>query len=280
MNNSATKRKKYMSTRAFVIAGSEATGGAGLQADLKTFEKLGVYGVGAITCIVSFDPASGWGHRFVPITGSVIADQIEAATSAHNLDVVKIGMLGTPETVATVAKSLGRQPWRHVVVDPVLICKGQEPGAALDTDTALRTDILPLATVVTPNLFEARTLAGMDAIETAEDLAEAARRIADLGPRYVVVKGGTGLPGDDAVDVLYDGHDITFFRAPKIGNERVSGAGCVFAAAITAELVKGASVLEAVSTAKDFAHAGIVGRIATNAPFAAVGWHDLVVQSN
>ncbi|ORI14013.1 bifunctional hydroxymethylpyrimidine kinase/phosphomethylpyrimidine kinase [Rhodococcus sp. 1163] len=263
-----------MSTRAFVIAGSEATGGAGLQADLKTFEKLGVYGVGAITCIVSFDPASGWGHRFVPIAGSVIADQIEAATSAHDLDVVKIGMLGTPETVATVAESLGRQPWRHVVVDPVLICKGQEPGAALDTDTALRTDILPLATVVTPNLFEARTLAGMDAIETAEDLAEAARRIADLGPRYVVVKGGTGLPGDDAVDVLYDGQDITFFRAPKIGNERVSGAGCIFAAAITAELAKGASVLEAVSMAKDFAHAGIVGRITTNAPFAAVGWHD------
>lgn len=274
MKNSATKRKKYMSTRAFVIAGSEATGGAGLQADLKTFEKLGVYGVGAITCIVSFDPASGWGHRFVPIAGSVIADQIEAAISAHDLDVVKIGMLGTPETVATVAKSLGTRPWRHVVVDPVLICKGQEPGAALDTDTALRTDILPLATVVTPNLFEARTLAGMDAIETAEDLAEAARRIADLGPRYVVVKGGTGLPGDDAVDVLYDGQDITFFRAPKIGNERVSGAGCVFAAAITAELAKGASVLDAVSTAKDFAHAGIVGRITTNAPFAAVGWHD------
>lgn len=261
-----------MSTRAFVIAGSEATGGAGLQADLKTFEKLGVYGVGAITCIVSFDPASGWGHRFVPIAGSVIADQIEAATAAHNLDVVKIGMLGTPETVATVAKSLSRQPWRHVVVDPVLICKGQEPGAALDTDTALRTDILPLATVITPNLFEARTLAGMDTIDTAEDLAEAAKRIADLGPRYVVVKGGTGLPGDDAVDVLYDGQDATFFRAPKIGNERVSGAGCVFAAAITAELAKGSSVLEAVSTAKDFAHAGIVGRITTNAPFAAVGW--------
>jgi len=110
-----------MSTIAYVIAGSEATGGAGLQADLKTFERLGVYGVGTITCIVSFDPKAEWGHRFVPIDSSVIADQIEVATAAHDLDVVKIGMLGTPATVATVAESLRLQPWRHVVVDPVLL---------------------------------------------------------------------------------------------------------------------------------------------------------------
>ncbi|MBY6681997.1 bifunctional hydroxymethylpyrimidine kinase/phosphomethylpyrimidine kinase [Rhodococcus sp. BP-316] len=261
-----------MPTLAYVIAGSEATGGAGLQADLKTFERLGVYGVGTITCIVSFDPKAGWGHRFVPIAGPVIADQIQAATAAHSLDVVKIGMLGTPETVATVAESLRQQPWRHVVVDPVLICKGQEPGAALDTDNALRAEILPLATVVTPNLFEAQTLSGMDSIESVDDLSEAARRIADLGPRYVVVKGGAGLPGDEAVDVLFDGTDVSVFRAPKIGEERVSGAGCIFAAAITAELAKGSSVQDAVATAKDFAHAGIVGRVTTNAPFTAVGW--------
>lgn len=261
-----------MATLAYVIAGSEATGGAGLQADLKTFERLGVYGVGSITCIVSFDPKADWGHRFVPVDAGVIADQIEAATSAHSLDVVKIGMLGTPTTVATVANSLRGQPWRHVVVDPVLICKGQEPGAALDTDNALRAEILPLATVVTPNLFEAQTLSGMDTLTSVDDLAEAARRIADLGPRYVVVKGGTGLPGDEAIDVLFDGEDITVLRAPKIGNERVSGAGCIFAAAITAELAKGASVQDAVATAKDFAHAGIVGRITTAAPFTAVGW--------
>ncbi|MGA9872226.1 MAG: bifunctional hydroxymethylpyrimidine kinase/phosphomethylpyrimidine kinase [Rhodococcus sp. (in: high G+C Gram-positive bacteria)] len=262
-----------MSTIAYVIAGSEATGGAGLQADLKTFERLGVYGVGTITCIVSFDPKAGWGHRFVPIASEVIADQIEAATSAHELDVVKIGMLGTPETVATVSRSLAQQPWRHVVVDPVLICKGQEPGAALDTDNALRSDILPLATVITPNLFEAQTLSGMDALESVDDLSEAARRIADLGPRYVVVKGGAGLPGDEAADVVFDGSDVTVLRKPKIGNERVSGAGCIFAAAITAELAKGTDVLDAVAAAKEFAHAGIVGRVTTKAPFTAVGWH-------
>lgn len=165
---------------AYVIAGSEATGGAGLQADLKTFQELGVYGVGTITCIVSFDPQHGWTHRFVPIEPTVIADQIEAATATHDLDVVKVGMLGTPDTIDVVADALAARSWRHVVLDPVLICKGQEPGAALDTDTALREKVLPLATVVTPNLFETKTLAGVDEITTVDQLADAARRIADL----------------------------------------------------------------------------------------------------
>jgi len=255
---------------AYVIAGSEATGGAGLQADLRTFQQLGTHGLGAVTCIVSFDPKASWSHRFVPIDPQVVADQIEAATAAYDLDVVKIGMLGTPATIDVVADALGRQSWRHVVVDPVLICKGQEPGAALDTDTALRERILPLATVVTPNLFEAGVLAGMERIESVDDLVEAARRIADLGPRYVVVKGGVELPGDEAVDVLYDGSDVEILRAPKVGRERVAGAGCTLAAAITAELAKGTGVSEAVGLAKAFTTAGINGRISGHAPFDTV----------
>ncbi|CRZ16797.1 bifunctional hydroxymethylpyrimidine kinase/phosphomethylpyrimidine kinase [Mycolicibacterium neworleansense] len=254
----------------YVIAGSEATGGAGLQADLRTFQEFGTYGVGTVTCIVSFDPKANWGHRFVPVDPQVIADQIEAATAAYDLDVVKIGMLGTPATIDVVAAALARQPWRHIVVDPVLICKGQEPGAALDTDTALRRQILPLATVVTPNLFEARTLAGMDDLSSIDDLVEAARRIADLGPSYVVVKGGVEFPGDDAVDVLFDGTDAEIVRAPKVGHERVAGAGCTLAAAITAALAKGSDVAEAVQRAKEFTTAGIVDRIGGNAPFDTV----------
>lgn len=254
----------------YVIAGSEATGGAGVQADLRTFAQRGVYGVATMTCIVSFDPAADWTHRFSPVDPGVIAAQIEAATAAHDLDVVKVGMLGTPDTIATVAEALRRQPWREVVVDPVLICKGQEPGAALDTDNALRSQILPLATVITPNLFEATTLAGMDRIETEDDLVEAARRIADLGPDVVVVKGGVEFPGEEAVDVVFDGTDVTVLRRPKIGRARVSGAGCVFAAAITAELSKGATVLDAIVTAKEFTHQGIVNRISPATPFDAV----------
>lgn len=261
-----------MSMVSYVIAGSEASGGAGIQADLRTFAQLGTYGVGTITCIVSFDPNNEWSHRFVPIDSGVIADQIEVATAAHEPEVVKIGMLGTPATISTVAQALGSRQWRDVVVDPVLICKGQEPGAALDTDNALRSEILPLATVVTPNLFEAATLAGMDELTCTDDLAEAARRIHDLGPKVVVVKGGVGLPGEEAIDVVFDGSEVTVLRAPKVGDERVSGAGCVFAAATTAELTKGVGVLDAISTAKQFTHDGIVGRLASNAPFDAV-WH-------
>ncbi|HLS24404.1 MAG TPA: hydroxymethylpyrimidine/phosphomethylpyrimidine kinase, partial [Beutenbergiaceae bacterium] len=230
----------------------------------------GVYGTGTITCIVSYDPSNDWAHRFVPIEPQVIADQIEAATSTHDLDVVKIGMLGTPATIDTVANALAQHSFRHVVLDPVLICKGQEPGAALDTDNALREQIIPHATVVTPNVFESKTLAGMDAIESVDDLAEAARRIHAQGPQYVLAKGGVELPGDDAVDVLYDGTDIHIYSAPKVGQERVSGAGCTLAAAITAELAKGADIRDAVQTAKDLVTAGIQGRLTAHTPFDVV----------
>ncbi|MFV2195087.1 bifunctional hydroxymethylpyrimidine kinase/phosphomethylpyrimidine kinase [Nocardiopsis sp. LOL_012] len=259
-----------MTDRAYVIAGSEATGGAGIQADLKAFQELGVYGMGTITCIVSFDPNNDWGHRFVPVDPGVIADQIEAATSCHDVDVVKIGMLGTPDTIDVVAGALAARPWRHVVLDPVLICKGQEPGAALDTDKALTEKVIPLATVITPNHFESRTLSGMESIDTVEDLVEAARRIHALGPRHVVAKGGVELPGPDAVDVYFDGEEATVLRSPKIGEERVSGAGCTFAAAITAELAKGGGVGEAVARAKEMVRAGISARLVTRAPFASV----------
>jgi len=256
---------------AYVMAGSEATGGAGFQVDIKTFQQLGVYGVGTLTCIVSFDPKNNWGHRFVPVDAQVIADQFEAANAAHDLDVVKIGMLGTPATIDVVATCLASKNWRHVVLDPVLICKGQEPGAALDTDTALRDKVLPLADVITPNNFEAATLSGVPApLTSIEALIDAAKAIHAMGTKYVVVKGGVDLPGPDAVDVLFDGEDVTLYISPKIGEERVSGAGCTFAAAITAELAKGAEVKDAVQVAKAVVDAGIAARVSAHTPFDTV----------
>jgi len=255
---------------AYVIAGSEATGGAGIQVDLKTFQELDVYGLGALTCIVSFDPQDNWNHRFVPVDPQVIKDQIEAATSLHDLSTVKIGMLGTPATIDAVEESLKKQQWTNVVLDPVLICKGQEPGAALDSDTALREKILPLATVVTPNHFEAKTLSGMDEINSVDDLIEAAKRIQAQGPQYVIAKGGVELPGEYAVDVLFDGNEVTIFSEPKIGEERVSGAGCTFAAAITAELAKGSDIKTAAGVAKKLVTEGIKTRVESKAPFASI----------
>lgn len=258
-----------MTTIAFAIAGSEASGGAGAQTDLKTFHELGTFGVAALTCIVSFDPKAEWGHRFVPVDAQVIRDQIEAATSVHDIDTVKIGMLGTPATIDAVADMLATQEWANVVLDPVLICKGQEPGAALDTDNALKAKILPLASVVTPNVFEAGALSGLE-IETLDDLKAAAKEIHELGVPYVVAKGGAVLPGPDAVDVLYDGEEFVEYRAPKVGDRYVSGAGCTLAAAITAELAKGAEIRDAVRIAKAFVTHAIENRVRPHTPFDEV----------
>lgn len=255
------------------IAGSEATGGAGAQADLKTFQALGTFGMVALTCIVSFDPQADWGHRFVPVDPGVIADQLEVQFACYSVDALKVGMLGTPTTIDTVAGALtdlGDARPAHVVVDPVLICKGQEPGAALDTDNALREQILPLATFVTPNHFEAMALSGMDAIETIEDLQEAARRIHDASGAVVLAKGGVRLPGPEALDVFYDGSHLEVLADKKIGEVAVSGAGCTLAAAVTAELAKGAEPLEAARAAKAFVTRGIQARVSSNAPFDAV----------
>lgn len=255
---------------AYTIAGSEATGGAGIQADLKVFHELGTFGLGTLTCIVSFDPENNWNHRFFPVPEEIVAQQIQVALADYPLDTLKIGMLGTPGTIEVVAESISKHPWKHVVVDPVLICKGQEAGHALDTDNALREKILPLATVVTPNLFETKVLAGVEEITTVEQLKDAAKRIGDLGVPYVVAKGGVELPGDEAIDVVYDGKEIYETRRPKIGQERVSGAGCSLAAGIAAELAKGNSVLEAVETARNLVTAGIAARVSGNTPFDAI----------
>lgn len=251
---------------ALVIAGSEATGGAGIQVDLKTFHQLGVYGMGTLTCVVAFDPENNWGHRFTPIEPQLIRDQIQAATAAYDVDTVKIGMLGTVPTIEAVAEEVEKRTWRHVVLDPVLICKGQERGQAYDVDAALKSKVLPLATVVTPNVFEASALSGIE-INNEDDLVAAARAIGELGPRYVLAKGGVELPGDEAVDVLWDGEKMIRFAAPKIGNERVSGAGCTLAAAITAGLAKGEDVATAVKAAKELVTAGIEQRISCHLPF-------------
>ncbi|MEE1621864.1 hydroxymethylpyrimidine/phosphomethylpyrimidine kinase [Zafaria sp. Z1313] len=253
------------------IAGSEATGGAGAQADLKTFQALGVYGITALTCIVSFDPKENWNHRFTAVEPRVIAEQLEAVQACYvgQLDTVKLGMMGSPATIEAVAAALDSQEWRNVVLDPVLICKGQEPGHALDTDQALKSTLLPRATFITPNHFEAESLSGRT-IRSVEDLAEAARIIHEASGAAVLAKGGVRLDGPDAVDVYHDGTTTEFLAAPKIGEVAVSGAGCSLAAAVTAELAKGAAPLAAARTAKDFVTTGIRHRVASAAPFDAL----------
>lgn len=250
------------------IAGSEATGGAGAQADLRTFQELGTYGTAALTCIVAYDPNDNWNHRLTRIDPQVLTDQLEAiqANFAGQLHVAKLGMMGSVETIDVVAAALKSQDWEHVVLDPVLICKGQEPGAAQDTDEALKSKLLPLATVTTPNHFEAEQLSGMT-ISNLADLKDAARKIYAESGVAVLAKGGIRLDGPEAQDVFYDGENLEVLGVPKIGNHAVSGAGCSLAAAVAAELAKGATPLEASQRAKDFVTAGINQRLAAGTPY-------------
>lgn len=250
------------------IAGSEATGGAGAQADLRTFQELGTYGTAALTCIVAFDPNNDWNHRMTRIDPDVLANQLEAiqANFAGQLKTAKLGMMGSVETIDVVAEALLSQQWDNIVLDPVLICKGQEPGAALDTDKALKAKLLPLATVTTPNHFEAEQLSGIS-ISSVADLKDAARKIYDDSGAAVLAKGGIRLDGPEAVDVFYDGTNLEVLGVPKIGNHAVAGAGCSLAAAVAAEVAKGHTALEAAERAKDFITAGINQRIEAATPF-------------
>ncbi len=256
------------------VAGSEATGGAGAQVDLRTFHQHGVFGCLALTCIVSFDPEAGWDHRFVPVDAAVIADQLDVITTTYGpeqLDVVKLGMLGTPATISTVASALRRRRFGHVVLDPVLICKGQEPGAALDTDEALEAQVLPLATFVTPNHFETLSLSGAERIGSVEELTAAARTIHERSGAAVLAKGGAHLPGDEAVDVYVDAERTEVLSSPKLGDGvQVAGAGCTLASAVAARLALGDTAFDAARAAKEFVSRGIRARLASAAPFDAV----------
>jgi hydroxymethylpyrimidine/phosphomethylpyrimidine kinase len=235
--------------RALSIAGSDSGGGAGIQADLKTFSALGVFGMTAITAVTAQNTKDVTG--IVEIPPDMVARQIDAVVSDIGVDAAKTGMLSSAAIIEAVAGRIRRHRLERLVVDPVMIAKG---GAALlrpDAVDALRRLILPLALVVTPNLPEAAALCGSP-VETPAQVDDAARRIAGLGPRYVVVKGGH-LAGA-AVDTVYDGAEgrIEHLEAARIATRNTHGTGCVFSAAITAELARGDDVLSAIRSAKIF----------------------------
>jgi len=238
--------------KALTIAGSDTSGGAGLQADLKTFQERGVFGMTAITVIVAQDPHNKWFHEVFPIDVAVLDKQIETVLAGIGVDAVKTGMLGSTELVELAARKIQQFQLKNVVVDPVMICKGADEALHPEIADSLREILLPHATVATPNLFEAAILAKMGALQNVEDMKEAAKRIHDLGTANVVVKGGGKLPHKNAVDVFYDGKTFEVLEAERFDTTYTHGAGCTFSAAICAELAKGQSVRDAVLLAKDF----------------------------
>ncbi|MCJ8010839.1 pyridoxine/pyridoxal/pyridoxamine kinase [Paenibacillus sp. KQZ6P-2] len=258
--------------KVLTVAGSDSSGGAGLQADLKTFQEYGTFGFTAITSIVTMDPDQGWNHAVYPINTELLRQQLKTILSGGPLDAMKTGMLGSVEIIYLLRETIDRHHIQNVVIDPVMVCKGENEVLQPENGVAIRDFLLPRATIVTPNLFEAGQLAGMKSLSTVEDMKEAARIIHGLGAKHVVIKGGKSVKGDKAVDLLFDGSEFTIFEEDKLETSYNHGAGCTFAAAIAAGLAKGMPVRDAVAKAKLFATEGIKHGFAFNS-FVGPVWH-------
>ncbi|MGB8995209.1 MAG: bifunctional hydroxymethylpyrimidine kinase/phosphomethylpyrimidine kinase [Pseudonocardiaceae bacterium] len=240
---------------ALTIAGSDSGGGAGLQADLRTFTVCGVHGCVAVTAVTVQNSMGVAG--FVEVPPSVVADQIRAVATDIGVTAAKTGMLASASiiyAVAGVCDEVGIGRSVPLVVDPVAASMHGDPLLAADALAALRSVLLPRATLVTPNLDEVRLLAGVDVGSRAEQ-HEAARALHALGPRWVLIKGGHLADGADdelCLDLLYDGTDFTEFTGPRLVTPHTHGSGDSLAAAITAALARGAAMPEAVGYGKQY----------------------------
>jgi hydroxymethylpyrimidine/phosphomethylpyrimidine kinase len=238
--------------KALTIAGSDSGGGAGIQADLKTFSAFQVFGMSVVTAITAQNTVGVQGVHDLP--PDFVARQIDSVLSDLGADAVKIGMLSTAPIVAAVAGRLAAWRQERIVLDPVMIAKSGDALLQPDARDALRREMLPRALVVTPNLHEARALADMP-VTTEADMEEAARRIHALGPRHVLVKGGHLR--DAATDILWDGRTVTRFTGERLPSGNTHGTGCTFSAAIAAGLARGRDLEAAIREAKAYVTAAI-----------------------
>ena len=217
------------------IAGSDPSGGAGIQADLKTYAALGVYGMAAITALTAQNTVGVTGVHAVP--PEFVALQIDAVVSDIPPDAVKTGMLASAEIVRMVAEKAREHGLRNLVVDPVMVAKSGDSLLAEDAVRAVRDELVPLATVVTPNLPEAAALLGRP-VDSLEVMREAARAIHALGAANVVIKGGH-LEGETLTDILFDGERLHEFSGPRVQTRNTHGTGCTFSSAIAVYLALG-----------------------------------------
>ena len=229
------------------IAGSDSGGGAGIQADLKTFTVLGVYGASVLTALTAQNTLGVQGVHAVP--SEFVAQQFDSVCSDIRIGAAKTGMLAEAEVIEVVAAKVKEYAVGPLVVDPVMVAKSGDRLLAQGARDSLVRHILPLAEVITPNLGEAEVLAGIP-VGSLEEMREAAERMLALGPRTVLVKGGH-LEGE-AVDLFYDGTGFTTLRAERIDSQNTHGTGCTLSAAIAAHLAKGMTLEEAVGQAKVF----------------------------
>lgn len=238
---------------ALTIAGSDSGGGAGIQADLKTFHAFGVFGTSAITAITAQDTRGVHGVHAIPV--DLVKRQIRVVAEDLVPAACKTGMLATAELVRAVADSIRALGLPNYVLDPVMVATSGDRLLDRDAEAAVTERLIPLATVVTPNLDEARILAGRD-IADESDMREVARLLVERGARAALVKGGH-LAGDEVVDVLVDEAGTETWRRPKLNTTSTHGTGCTLSSAIAAGLALGRPLRDAVSDALDYAHRAI-----------------------
>jgi len=236
---------------ALTIAGSDPGGGAGVQADLKTFAAFGLYGASAITAITVQNTLGV--EAVAPLSADLVTSQIEAIAGDFSIDATKIGMLATAAIVEAVAAAIAELDLPLVVVDPVLVSTSGERLLDADGVQAMLTELLPRARVVTPNIPEAEALSGRR-ISSAEDARDAARAIRDMGAAAVIITGGhpTGHDSPEVVDLLFDGHAFHEFRASRIDSPHTHGTGCTFASAVAAGLALGHDLATAAQRAQQY----------------------------
>lgn len=235
--------------KALTIAGSDSGGGAGIQADQKTFTAFGVYGMSVLTAITAQNTVGVFGVEEVPLAS--IAAQIDAVITDIGADAAKTGMLSSAPIVALVAEKVRAYGIANLVVDPVMMAKSGDPLLAEDARAAVRDLLLPVSFVVTPNTPEAEALTGVR-VESLESMREAAVRLSALGVRWVVVKGGHLPIEGEAVDLVYDGREFTELRSPRFPTRNTHGTGCTFSAAIAAGLARGMPPRDAIRRAKTY----------------------------
>jgi hydroxymethylpyrimidine/phosphomethylpyrimidine kinase len=243
-----------VSAIALSIAGSDSSGGAGIQADLKTFAALGVYGATVITALTAQNTQGVSAIHDVP--ADFISAQIDAVFTDLDIATVKIGMLSQASAVAAVAAGLKRHRARNIVLDPVMVATSGDALLENDAVESLRRELIPRALVVTPNLVEAATLVGASLARNEQEMEAQARELLTLGPSYVLIKGGHG-EGAESVDLLIGKGAVVRLSARRVATKNTHGTGCTLSAAIAAGLAKRLDAVEAVREAKSYVTSAI-----------------------
>jgi len=238
---------------ALTIAGSDSGGGAGIQADLKTFHRFGVFGTSVITAITAQNTLGVTNWMAVP--AELITQQLDAVATDLRPAATKTGMLADTEVVRVVREGIERHSLTPYVLDPVMVATSGDPLLAPDAVRAIERELLPLADLVTPNLDEARILAGID-VHDVDTMQRAARILVGRGAKAALIKGGH-LSGDEAIDVLDTGDSVHVFRHPRIHTRHTHGTGCTLSSAIAARLALGDALVDSVRHSLDFVHQAI-----------------------